>query len=389
MLASRHALRAVARRAVVATAAARPGLTTTQARCLVPPPIGYRAFSSFSSFDEPHPTLFDYPGVVPSTEELEAAASDRDSQLRNDIRMMGSILGQVIKEYNGEAIFRKIEDMRALAKAWREAGSGRVPANADSADKSFQQLASYASSLTDKELFVISRSFTHFLALANAAEAHHRARMLKKSDTEGANAGALHSKPDSCGLVLQNLLQEGHSADAIWEALVTQSTELVLTAHPTEVNRKTILEKKRRIQVILDKADMVRFTGASSFDRAELDDAMYREISGIWLSDEVSRYKPSPEMEAEKGTLIIDSVLWETVPRFLRKLDATANEFLGKRLPLDASPIRFASWMGGDRDGVSSTLGTMMGKPLGCNVFNEPRSNSLFLFSLRSSEPQR
>ena len=78
---------------------------------------------------------------------------------------------------------------------------------------------------------------------------------------------------------------------------------------------------------------------------------MYREISSIWQSDEVSRSKPTPQMEAERGTLVVENVLWEALPSYLRKLSATMESTIGKKLPLDAAPIIFSSWMGGDRDG--------------------------------------
>jgi len=236
--------------------------------------------------------------------------------------------------------------MRSLAKQWREAGAGRVPEMLAQAEDVFDELASYASKFTDKELFLVSRAFTHFLALANSAESHHRSRRLQEAYT--ANMG-LFSKRDSCGGAIPNLLETGHTAGEIWEALTSQTTELVLTAHPTEINRRTILDKKRRIQDILTQADACRVAGTSEFRIKELDNAMYREISSIWLSDEVSRFKPTPQTEAEKGTLVVETVLWKSVPSYLRKLDSTAQEYLGKGLPLDSAPIRFASWMGGDR----------------------------------------
>lgn len=262
---------------------------------------------------------------------------------------MGSVLGNIIKEHDGIDIFQKVEEMRGLAKTWREQGAGRIKDT--QAEQTLELLAQYAASFTDRDLFLVSRAFTHFLALANAAEACHRTRRLRQSDHEGNNSGALHAKPDSCRGVLPELIRQGHDKEDIWQALCSQVTELVLTAHPTEVNRRTILDKKRRIQDILMKADANREYGASEFENNELNKSLYREILSIWLSDEVSRTKPTPELEAEKGTLVVDTVLWKTVPSFLRKLDTTMKEFLGKGLPFDAAPIRFASWMGGDRDG--------------------------------------
>jgi phosphoenolpyruvate carboxylase len=317
-----------------------------------------RFFSTHSSFDEPNPSLFGASPLQASTVSSDATSipsneADRDIQLRADIKVMGSLLGRIIQTHEGAEVLEKVETMRGLAKTWRDQGAGRDPSTKQAADQTFQNLAAYAKSFTDAELFTVSRAFTHFLAIANAAESHHRGRRLKQSRLlSDESSGALYPKPDSVGGVLPSLLAQGHDADAIYDALTSQTTELVLTAHPTEVNRRTILNKKRRIQRILTMADQQRQLGASSvFEQAELNDALYREISSIWLSDEVSRIKPSPETEAEKGTLVLETVLWEAVPTFLRKLDATTREFLGKPLPLDSSPIRFASWMGGDRDG--------------------------------------
>ena len=89
----------------------------------------------------------------------------------------------------------------------------------------------------------------------------------------------------------------------------------------------------------------------TGFAQRELDRAMAREIASIWQSDEVSRAKPTPQNEADRGTLVIETVLWEALPNFLRKLNSMTESTLGKSLPLDAVPIKFSSWMGGDRDG--------------------------------------
>jgi phosphoenolpyruvate carboxylase len=102
----------------------------------------------------------------------------------------------------------------------------------------------------------------------------------------------------------------------------------------------------------LTKADGYRQIGRTiPYEQSQLNDALYREISAIWQSDKVSRTKPMPQSEAKRGELVVETVLWEAVSQFLRKIDATMKDSLGKGLPLDSPPIRFASWMGGDRDG--------------------------------------
>jgi phosphoenolpyruvate carboxylase len=323
------------------------------------------AAPGYSSFNEPSPTLFLgsmlHGEQAAAVEEFDlsdddddnvmpvSTATPSDAQLRRDIRVMGSILGKIVKQHEGDAIFEKIEAMRLLAKKWRGGQTGVSAADVETARAAFAELATFAASLDDKELYTVTRAFTHFLAIANAAEGHHRVRRLQES--QAAASAALYAKPDSCGGVLPRLLEQGIDKNDIWQALSTQTTELVLTAHPTEVNRRTILAKNRRIQEILTLADTHRRQSSSAFVMSQLDEGLHREIASIWLSDEVSRTKPTPETEAEKGTVVVDTVLWDTVPKFLRKLDATAVEFLGKPIPLTSSPIRFASWMGGDRDG--------------------------------------
>ncbi|KAG7369641.1 phosphoenolpyruvate carboxylase [Nitzschia inconspicua] len=315
-----------------------------------------RAFStggnSYSSFAEPGSLFGDQlqdPPVFVESLSAPTMGGDKDAQLRADVRAMGSLLGHIIQDHHGKEIFEKIEELRALAKNWREAGAGRQPETAAQADEYFQNLSSACGKLSNDEMLIISRAFAHFLAIANSAEAHHRARLLKKATT----FEALPERYDSCGGVMKSLLEEGHSADAIFEALSTQQTELVLTAHPTEVNRRTILEKQRRVQTILTQADDLRDKNQppTGFAQRELDRAMEREIASIWQSDEVSRAKPTPQNEAARGTLVVETVLWEALPNFLRKLNAMTQSVLGKSLPLDATPIKFSSWMGGDRDG--------------------------------------
>lgn len=309
-------------------------------------PQGFRFLSSYSSFQEPH-SLFD---VTPlSTTSDEGGKEHKDAPLRADVRTMGSLLGEIIRDHHGDEIFNKIEELRALAKKWRQVGAGRIEESNDQAAQVFEELASNCENLSNEELHIIARAFTHFLAIANSAEAHHRIRLLNKADGEHA----LPNKSDSCGGVLQSLLDQGVSADEIYESLCSQQTELVLTAHPTEVNRRIILEKQRRVQQILTKADRLREKPVleTSYAQNQLDLALQREIASLWQSDEVARSKPTPQMEAERGTLVAETVLWEALPSYLRKLNATMEATIGKSLPLDATPLKISSWMGGDRDG--------------------------------------
>jgi len=300
------------------------------------------AARSLSSFAEPG-TLFNV-DVMGNMKD-----GDKDAPLRADIRAMGSLLGQIVKAHHGEDIFQKIEELRALSKKWREAGAGRSPETAKEADEIFAELTKVCAKLSNEEILVIARAFNGFLSIANAGESHHRIRRLNMATREEA----LPDRYDSCGGALKSLLEQGHSPDAIFDALTSQKVELVLTAHPTEVNRRTMLEKQRRVQRILTKGDYLRERNIPStgYDQTQLDRALRREIASTWQTDEVAREKPTPQNEAERGTLVVETVLWEALPAFLRRLNSVTEKNLDKSLPLDACPVIFSSWMGGDRDG--------------------------------------
>ncbi|KAL3783913.1 hypothetical protein ACHAW5_011036 [Stephanodiscus triporus] len=147
---------------------------------------------------------------------------------------------------------------------------------------------------------------------------------------------------------------------ASWSQCETQTAEIVLTAHPAQVNRRTLLEKHGRVQRILNEADGLRWSG-TPYQRKLLDDALRRKVGSIWQTDELSRSKPSVQSEAERGTLVFKTVMWEALPSFLRRLDATMRLTLGdgRGLPLTACPFKFASWMGGDRDGNPNVTSTV------------------------------
>ncbi|KAL7554679.1 hypothetical protein ACHAWF_018948, partial [Thalassiosira exigua] len=359
--ASRRAAVAASRRAASSSRsrgrhrplAALPSPSPSASCTSSPPPLPLRAMSSlhdptlFPSLEEPHS------GSVPppASEDVH----DDARLLRSDVRTMGALLGDAIALHHGEDVLEKVEKMRHMAKESRS-----VSGEQKDVDR-LAPMVDFVRTLSAKELVVVSRAFAHFLGVANAAEAHHRCRRLKSDlEEEGRRGllGALHeTKRDSAAGVLARLASgadgaEKVSAKDLHASLCGQTVELVLTAHPTQVNRRTLLEKHGRVQRILNDADALRESG-TPYAKGLLEDALRREIASIWQTDEVSRVKPSPQSEAERGTLVLETVVWEVLPSFLRKLDASMRDRLGEEygLPLDARPFKFASWMGGDRDG--------------------------------------
>eukprot|EP00937_MAST-01D_sp_MAST-1D-sp2_P007294 g7294.t1 len=140
------------------------------------------------------------------------------------------------------------------------------------------------------------------------------------------------------------------SGSAAYDALCRQQLEIVLTAHPTEVNRRTVVHRHRAIDDALAALDT---PGRRWHEQAELQAALQREVETLWWTDEIRREKPTPVKEARQGLDLVAVSLWPAVPAVLRQLDAelAGTPEVGRALPPDVAPVQFASWMGGDRDG--------------------------------------
>ncbi len=257
--------------------------------------------------------------------------NDIHAPLRDDVRRLGEILGDTIREQAGEAVYCQVENIRALAKQARQ-------------DQQWQPLLDCMGDLSDEDLLSVARAFTQFLNYANIAEQHHRVRRRRayQGDTETpAQQGSLAE-------LLPRLISTGKTPEQIHETVTGLNIELVLTAHPTEVTRRTLLRKYDDINHILAKLDRTDLTTAER--QAQLHRLRRRIIAG-WNTDEIRHHKPTPIDEAKWGFATIESTLWQALPEYMREIDRQLVQHTGKRLPLDAAPLRIASWMGGDRDG--------------------------------------
>jgi phosphoenolpyruvate carboxylase len=262
--------------------------------------------------------------------------TDLHEALRDDVRMLGSSLGETIKSHLGDDIFRKIEKVRLLAKEGR-----------NEAQPEHEELLQALHDLSEDDVLPLSRAFTQFLNLANIAEEHHRVRRhLEVTDV---------CTPDSLCTLFAQLRQKGFSPKQVSDAFSQMQIDLVLTAHPTEVNRRTLIQKYDDIAECLRRLDRGEENAQHRLDEL---------IRQIWHTDEIRQQRPTPVDEAKWGFAVIENSLWTAVPKFLRRLDAQLHETLGENLPLDCSPIRFASWMGGDRDGNPNVTATVTAEVL-------------------------
>lgn len=263
---------------------------------------------------------------------------DPIQKLRDDVKYLGTLLGLSIKKHDPE-VFEAVEQLRLLGREWRQK---------DGDIKAFDKMVAEVKTYDAKKLFGISKSFANFLALANSAENHHRVRKLKESLISSDSELGLWPKEDSCAGTIKNLLKKGIKPEDIVKSLSNQKVEIVLTAHPTEVNRRTMLRKHEHIKDLLDKDDN---NNVSLYEKKCIKRELSAEISSIWESDELRRSKPTPVVEAKGGLLIVETVLWDAVPNYLRKLEDVVSIECKTSLPLQWAPIKMASWMGGDRDG--------------------------------------
>jgi phosphoenolpyruvate carboxylase len=283
--------------------------------------------------------------VIPHTATNGFHSSSRLSatykDLRVNVRMLGNSLGSIVKSTDPE-VFDAVEKLRLQARAWRneEASTGQQ------FDEMVQDIASYDTT----KLKGVARAFTHFLALSNSAENHHRVRRLRNRMMKSESALVADGTSAAASMKLLTTGPLKIPKEQVFQALLDQKVEIVLTAHPTEVNRRTMLDKHNRLREALDALDSDKNT-ATPYEVRELYKAVDAEIASIWETDDLRRSKPSPVEEAVSGLAVVEKVMWHAVPSYVRKLDDVSREFLDKPLPLDAAPITVASWMGGDRDG--------------------------------------
>lgn len=254
--------------------------------------------------------------------------TDIDARLREDVHLLGELLGNTIRDQYGEEFLDKIEQIRKGAKADRR---GSMDA----------ELSASLNQLSEDELLPVARAFNQFLNLANIAEQYQLIHRREESQPAPFESRVL---PE----LLARLRNEGHSAESLARQLARLEIELVLTAHPTEVARRTLIQKYDAIAAQLAAQDHRDLTSA---EREQIQNTLQRLIAEAWHTEEIRRTRPTPVDEAKWGFAVIEHSLWQAIPNHMRKADKALYEATGLRLPLEAAPIRFASWMGGDRDG--------------------------------------
>ncbi len=252
--------------------------------------------------------------------------------LSSTIHLLGELLGQVLSEQESPGLFETEERIRALAKS-RRAGD----------DSAATRLAAEVAGLSLDSARAVAAAFALYFDLVNLAEEAHRIQALRRRERER------HPLPigESIAEAIAGLKQRGVMAGQMAALLRDLHIELVLTAHPTEAKRRTILSKLQRITEVLRA---LYDTDALPREREACIAAVRAEITALWLTDRALSARPTVPDEVRTGLYFVDSVFWEALPRIYADLDAA----LAEHYPGLADPPRWltlASWIGGDRDG--------------------------------------
>ncbi len=270
--------------------------------------------------------------------------------LSREVKLLGALLGQVIAEQGGPQLLELVERSRLRSIAFRETGD----------EEAHEALTAELDSLAIDQAEALANAFSLYFQLVNLCEERDQARQLKRAQK---SARPEEGSPDSA---IEWLRERDWSADRIEELLRRLRITPVLTAHPTEARRRTMLTALRRCYRLLEQLDDPRL-GAE--DDAEIRRKLREEISLLWRTSSVRKTAPTPIDEVRTALAFFDETLFRAVPRVYRAFDRAMDRarvrgrrartgglagdagLSGTRLPRASAFLRWGSWIGGDRDG--------------------------------------
>ncbi len=303
--------------------------------------------------------------------ELEARSGElKQVPLRRDVRSLGALLGQVLREQAGEALFATVEALRRIAIARREAEAAGDAAAAQQHLERAQQLTREAAA-DPQRAYELARAFAFYFELINLAETNHRKRRRRSLLLE---EGAAPQRGSLRG-TLRRLREAGHTRASVLALLRQICVMPVFTAHPTEVARRSVMFKRRRIAELLEQLDAL---GTPPSALEALEEELLAEITALWQTDDVRAARPTVRDEIRMGLDYYEVSLFNTIPvlyaEIAAALDAEFAPDVSREVSSDVSPevaqqeagqpligktsiadlpivVRFGSWIGGDRDG--------------------------------------
>lgn len=257
------------------------------------------------------------------------------SPLQEDVHRLCDMMLDLAQNSVSAELVSVLEKIKSMAKVYDASAKDEV---------AFANLASLIESLDVHELTVVGSIFSNMCNLANLAEHVHRIRR-KKAFERGESSFLSHHSLEE---IVAELQESGKSIAEIRDQLACQTVEMVLTAHPTQAVRRSLLAKLHTIAKCIEANHDQYLTPVEKRDNEKI---LRASLLGLWRTDEVRRSKPKPEDEARNILQVIEDTVWDATPKQMSRMD----EFFIQRglepLPLDATPFLFSSWAGGDRDG--------------------------------------
>jgi phosphoenolpyruvate carboxylase len=275
---------------------------------------------------------------------------DRSKPLRDDVRELGIILGETIKRFDGDEIFGYVERFRHLFKAIHRGDRS-----------SLESVRALAQSISIESAAKVIKSFVTYFDLINIAEQNHRVRRRALAET----AEAAGTDGDIFSELIDRLKAIGIQDRQIAQALDNLNIEVVFTAHPTEITRRTVLIKQLEVARYLYKRDRPPF---SKSERRRIESAIRGVVESLWLSDQIIYFKPSVLDEVKYGLYHFNNVVIDAVLEVHQRMLDVDGDFSPsqstKFSDSEKTYITFGSWIGGDRDGNPSvkpevTIGTL------------------------------
>src|SRR5688572_23445365 len=264
----------------------------------------------------------------------------KEAPLRRDVRSLGRLLGEVIREQEGDELFDAVEQLRQLMIEQRDRSDG-------SASTSLMERAGqFIDRMSVPQAYSLTRAFAIYFELTNLAETAHRKRRRRASQLD-SNA---QPQPGTVDGTLLRLQQRGVDCAQLIERLRHIMVVPVFTAHPTEVSRRTVLFKRRRIAEVLERLDGLPLTDAVASTE---ETRIAAEITALWQTDEVRRRQPSVVDEIQMGLDYYIDVLIDTIPTLYDELAGSVQRSCGGDVAARDLPavVRFGSWIGGDAGG--------------------------------------
>ncbi|MFM8454814.1 MAG: phosphoenolpyruvate carboxylase [Gammaproteobacteria bacterium] len=237
--------------------------------------------------------------------------------MKKTLEAVQSLWFEILFEQEGSEFVHRVQDFLNLVS--------------ESSDNNFIPLATYFKDCSDETLLNITQALAHFLNFANLVEERHRIELKQ--------IGPLADFFEK---------NKKKNKEAIYQGLLNLNIDLVLTAHPTEVNRRTIINKLYKMSDLLAILESKNHT---EIEKTKAKFELKKQMTTIWLSALSRHQRPSPVEEAKWGFAVVETSLWKALPNYLKILNEHCKTHASKGLPLDFSPVKFGSWIGGDRDG--------------------------------------